>query len=443
MLKDIGFKNIITFIFVIASVFAFMIFSGTIKVGSDKNQTKGKIVVWGTLPYNTIQPFIEKSRTKDVEVIYQVKNSDSYERDLVDAFAAGNGPDLFIMNHQGILRNADKIFILPYTSFPKDQYLGNYIRESKIFLTNNGVLAIPFFVDPLVLYYNKQLISSSFLVGYPKTWEEFSEYAKGITVSDEYGNISIAGAAMGTYDNIPLAKDIVSMLLLQNGNPIVGDDELFGKKKAVLTASPENTESAKNALTFYTTFRDRENSMYTWNESKNNAQTEFIAGTLGLYFDRMSQIPRIRKKNPNLDFGVALVPQISATSLKKTYGEMYGIAVSKHTKNMQAAILIASRITGKDVVEGLTKAMFVAPARNDLLKRKADDDVVTLSYQSAIIADAWVDPDPKATNILMRNLIRSLNAGSLGMYTALRDFDTNLQEILDRTINKVLKGRLD
>ncbi len=436
-------KNIITVVFIIAAVFAFLIFSGTIKVGKDANKVKGKISVWGTIPYNDIKPFIDQARTTDIEVSYTVKDRETYEQELVSAIAAGEGPDLFIMPHEQLLKNADKVLILPYTSFPKATYLSTYIQESRLFLTPSGVVAIPFFVDPIVLYYNKQLIHSSFLVGYPKTWEEFARYAQEITVKDPYGNIQVAGAAFGSFDNVREAKSILSLLFLQQGNPIVGDDPQTGKKRPVITATKEYSDAAKNALEFYSSFQDVQNSHYSWNESLMDSRDQFIAGTLGLYFDRMSRVADIRRRNPNLDFGVALVPQLSETSVKKTFGELYGVAVSKHTKNKSAAIIIASRLTGKDIVSKLTESLHVAPARNDLLRNKPDDAVRTLAFQSAIISDGWFDTDPEKTERLMRNLVRSVNAKSTTVFTALRNFSADLAEVLDHTINKVIKGRLD
>ncbi len=443
MLKDIGFKNVITVFFVVGAAVGFLVFSGMVKVGKDAQATKGKIVVWGTIPYNIIQPYIDESRTKDIEVIYSVKGKENYERDLVDALAAGEGPDLFIMSHGELLRNADKAFMIPYTSFPKEGFLSTYIDESKIFLTSSGILAIPFFVDPLVLYYNKQLISSSYLVKYPRTWREFADYAKTIKKVDDYGTVTIAGAAMGSYDNVTHAKDILSMLILQKGNPIVGDDPMSGKKKAILSLTKENMDAAKSAFAFYTSFQDRENSHYTWNESLEESRDYFASGDLGLLIDRASQVERMSKRNPNLSFGIAVVPQIEGSQVKKVFGELYGIAISKHTKNLKAAILIASRLAGKDVAKGFVDSFHVAPARLDLLQSIPEDERRSIIYKSAIIADAWVDPDPERSDEVFRNVVRSINAKTVPIYQAIRKMNADLQTILDDTINKVVKGRYD
>ncbi len=438
MLKEVGFKRIITVFFVVGTVIGFLIFSGMIKVGDSAKTAKGKVVIWGTIPYNIIHPYIEKIWTKDVEVVYSVKDKNTYERDLVDALAAGNGPDLFIMSHEEIIRNADKAFVIPYTSLPKEGFLTTYVKEADIFLTKSGILAIPFFTDPLVLYYNKQLIASSYLVSYPKTWKEFVTFSQKITKHDEYGTIEIAGAAMGTYNNVTHAKDIISTLFLQNGNSIVGDDQVSGKKKSILTLTEENSEAAKNALLFYSSFQDKGNSHYSWNASLEDSRNQFASGDLGLLFDRASQLEYMAKRNPNLSFGIAVVPQIEGTSTKKVFGEMYGVVISKHTKNLKAAILVASRLTGKDIVKGFVDSFHVAPVRLDLLTSIPEDANKSVIYKSAIIADAWFDPDAKNTDSVFRNIVRSINAKSIEVHQAINKLNADIQSILDTTVNKTV-----
>ncbi len=441
-IKSIGIKNIITIIFVIAIVFAFMIFSGAVKLGKDKKQTKGKVVVWGTIAPNIMHQFIDEISSDQLVVSYVRKNEDSYEEDLINAFAAGNGPDIFIMPHPYILRHVDKIFEIPYTSFPKEDFENKYIREGRIFLGEKGVYALPLSVDPVVMYYNKQLINSSFLVGVPRFWEEFAKFVKQITVKTEDGHISLAGTALGTFDNIHNAKAIVSLLLQQNGNTIVETDPLTGLKKASLQGDDKQTEKAIQALKFYTSFRNRGAQNYSWNEAMIQDREKFISGELAFYFGRASEIEKIRKKNPNLDFAVALVPQLSETSLKSTFGTMQAVAIAKHTKNLPASMQVASLLTGKDIAGRLAKAIFEVPARKDLLKKTPESNYLDVFYKSAIIANAWTDPSPKETHRIFRSLIRSLNAESLSPYEALRKANSEIDLVLNRTINKILTNKL-
>ena len=441
MLKEIGIKKIITVIFIIGGIFAFLIFSNVIKTGSDKGAVSGNIVVWGTIPFDIMQPYIDQSNTKTINVTYKVQNKATYESDILNAFAAGRGPDLFIMPHENILRNADKIFEIPYTSFSKNDYQSKYINEANIFLTNTGVLSIPMSVDPMVMYYNKQLISSAFLIEPPKYWDELSAFSSKISFVDAGGAISQSGVAMGTYDNIRNAKGILTTLLLQNGNRIVGTDLLTGKKRAELAFSDDSFEQAKQALEFYTSFSNFGNSNYSWNESLDSSLEKFITGELALYFGKASEMENIRKKNPNLDFDVTLMPQINETSIKTTYGAMTGVAISKQTSSKAAAISVASSLSGKNISEKLTRDLSIAPVRRDLLKNKPDDARLTLFYNSAIISNAWFDPEPQSTSILFKNLIRSINTDSKNPDAALKRINSELNNVLNRTINLVIENK--
>lgn len=441
MLKEIGIKKIITVIFIVGAIFAFLIFSNVIKVGNDSNVVSGKVVVWGTIPYDTMQQYIDQSNTKTIDVVYKVQNEGSYESDILNAFAAGRGPDLFIMPHENILRNADKIFEIPYTSFPKTQYQSTYINEANIFLTSTGVLSIPMSVDPMVMYYNKQLISSAFLIEPPKYWDDLTTFSSKISLVDAGGSISQSGVAMGTFDNIKNAKGILSTLLLQNGNRLVGTDPLTGKKRSELSFTDDSFEQAKQALEFYTSFSNFGNGNYSWNESLISSREKFITGELALYFGKASELENIRKKNPNLDFDITLMPQISETSIKTTYGSMMGIAISKQTPNKAAAISVASSLSGKIISEKLTRDLFVAPVRRDLLKNKPDDAHLTLFYNSAIISNAWFDPEPQSTSLIFKTLIRDVNTGSRTPDGALKIANSQINNVLNRTINLVIESK--
>lgn len=439
MLKEFGIKNIIVAIFVLGAVISLLVFSGLIKIGTNSDVASGKVVVWGTIPFATIQTYIDQSKTKNIDIIYKKQDPQSYEADLVNAFAAGVGPDLFIMPHENILRHVDKIYEIPYASFPKDKYEATYINEAKLFLTKNGILAIPMSVDPMVMYYNKQIISSAFLIDVPRYWEETIPFVAETTLTDANGSISISGAALGTYDNILNAKGILSTLLMQNGNKIVGTDPITNKKRAEISFSENTFTSSEQALSFYTSFSRFGNQNYSWNEALALSRESFIAGDLALYFGKMSEVEQIRKKNPNLDFDVALMPQINETSIKSTFGSMTGIAIAKQSKNISAAIAVASKLAGNTISEQLSRDLLVAPARKDLLRNKPDDARLTLFYNSAIIANAWIDPDPEATESLFKNLIRSVNTGSLASSDALRRANADLEIILNRTINTSIK----
>lgn len=440
-MKELGIKNIITGIFVVAAVIAMMIFSGAIDLGSKDKEAAGKVTVWGTVSSQTLRKYIDQIKDQNLTINYTEKKEATYQDELINAFASGTGPDLFIMPHEGILRHRDKILEIPYASFPKDTYQNTYIDEATLFLTNTGSTALPLMVDPLIMYYNKALISSSFILDIPEYWDELGPFASQVTQYSGTGEIVISAAALGTYDNIEHAKALVSAMIMQNGVDIVGTNSINNKKQSTLSLDDTNVKKTSQALDFYTSFAEFGSNTYSWNEALVDAQNKFIAGEVALYFGRASEVENVRKKNPNLDFGVQLLPQVRESTTRLTQGAMTGIAVSKQTKNVPAAIAVASKIAGAITTEGLSAELLVAPARKDLLRKKPDDALRTLVFNSAIISRGWIDADPVRTDALFKTIIRNINTGAQTSQNAVSRATADLNTILDQTINIGISSR--
>ena len=434
-MKELGIKNIITGIFVISAVVAMMIFSGAVDLGGSEKDAKGSVTVWGTIPSQTFRIYVDKAKTKDLEINYSQKNDETFENDLVNALASGTGPDLFIMSHEEVLRHTDKVLEIPYASFPKTTYEATYIDQAGLFLTDTGVTAFPLTVDPLIMYYNKALISSAFILDIPEYWSDLIDFAPQITQYSGTGEVSIAAAGLGTFDNIPHAKSIISSLIMQNGVDIVGKNPISGKNQSTLSSGDANLKRTEQAIDFYTSFAQFGTDTYSWNEALIDSQSKFISGESALYFGRASEVETIRDKNPNLDFNVQLLPQVKGNITKLTQGDVTAVAVSKQTKNPPAALAAASKLVGSAITEGLAKDLLVAPARKDLLKSKPDDAFGTLVYNSAIISRGWIDSDPQRTNQLFRSMIRDINTGAQTTPDAIARSSADLDTILDQTIN--------
>lgn len=437
-MKDIGIKNIITGIFVFAAVIAFMVFSGVIKIGEKAGQAGGQVTVWGTIPFKTIQRYVDQAKEQNLTINYIEKKEITYEDELINAFASGSGPDLFIMSHEGILRHSDKLLEIPYESFPKASYEQTYIDEARLFLSDTGVRAFPITVDPTVMYYNKQLISSAFILDVPEYWDDFVGFAPEVTEYSGTGEVVISAAALGTFDNIPEAKNIITALIMQNKNNIINTDPATMKLRSVLSFDEDEIQKTAQALDFYTSFSQFGSNTYSWNEALVDAKNKFISGDLAIYFGAGSQAEDIRRKNPNLDFGVALFPQVRGNTTRSTHGAMTGIAIAKQTGNVAASIKVASKLAGLDIAAGLANDLDVAPARKDALRDKPDDALRTLIYNSAIISRGWIDADPDQTDDLFRELVRNINTGALSTRDAISRASADLNTILNRTINTTI-----
>src|SRR5690606_35375097 len=80
--------------------------------------------------------------------------------------------------------------------------------------------------DPLILYYNRAILSSHRVVNAPSTWEAVSGLALTITQRDDRGTVGRSLIALGEYQNVRNARAILSLLLMQAGNSITVRSDL-------------------------------------------------------------------------------------------------------------------------------------------------------------------------------------------------------------------------
>lgn len=399
-------------------IFGLLIFSGKIPVG-EKSATetlKGSLVIWGKLPGDAVRATTDQLRQtfKEVTITYVQKTEATFQNDLVNALASGVGPDMVIITPAEVIQNKDRIFEIPYESFPQAAFQNTFIDQGSLFLTNTGVLAFPYVVDPLVMYYNRDLLTNSFTVSAPKTWDDLVTLNQKITVKNDAGALMVQTAAMGTYDNITHAKEIIAAMIFQTGNKIVSWDPFTRKYISRFSQQDASgTSGVVNALGFYTSFANPNDAeRYSWNGSLPKDKNQFIAGKLATYFGFASELEGIRILNPNLNFDVTLFPQRTTGTVKATYGKLHGLAIMKLSKNTNLAIAMAQQLISKDAV-GIYLAgdRFMISARKDMVGTDSPDAYKTLFNRSAIIAQGLLDPDPAKTSALFKRFVDQINSG--------------------------------
>ncbi len=437
-------KNFSTFqigvfvVCVLGVVFAVLIFSGKIPTGKNEpTAVTGSIVIWGTLPYKAMNPMLDVIRKtyKDVALSYSGKDPASFQNDFVDALASGTGPDLVILTPADLVQNRNKIRPIPFMSLPEATYRSTFIDQASLFLDTTGVLAFPLFVDPMIMYYNRDMLTSLFVVQPPATWDEVVDLNKKNTKKDNAGKLLVETVALGTFDNITHAKDIMSLLMFQSGSKIVDFSPTDKKYVSVFASMVNGASPTANALSFYTSFvNPLDADHYSWGANLPKDKDQFVAGKLATYLGYASELVGIRTRNPNLNFDIALVPQRATSPVKVTYGNMYGVAIVKSSKNPGLATTIAQQMATTDAITAYlgADATFV-PARKDLLSNPPKDDFrKTLLYNSAIISKSWIDPDRVQTTALFQKIINQLNAGLIKPQETTTSADSLLTSLLNR-----------
>ncbi len=424
-----NFQSVVIGVFIVAAILGILVFSGAIPIGEDSEGSLGTVVLWGTLPTASLAGPLEafNDANPDFVVEYAEKSAETFDRDLLEALASGTGPDLFFLSDDLAHHYADKIIAIPYASYPPAAFKNVFAGAGEVFLTNAGILALPVAIDPLMLFYNRSLLDAAGIVFPPKDWEEFSLQVAQLTEKDDANLISRSGVALGQYANVAHAKDILAMLFMQAGNPIVAEES--GALRSILD-SPVGAYNLPSVLEFYTSFADPNSPLYSWNRSFANSADVFSSEGLAFYFGYASEVETLVNRNPNQNFFIAPVPQIKGATGRLTTARVEGLAVSAASQNLNTALAAASLLSSSDFAAGYAAGRSVAPARRELLAAPPPDTFSPVFYSSALFARSWLDPSPPDTENIFSSMVNSVLSNNLSPADAVQDASSKLELLL-------------
>ena len=114
-------KKLSTFQIVVTGAFLFFIVVGVMlfatSSGLGGNANIGQVTIWGTYDdqiVNAVTRELSFDDSRFEEVTYVEKDARFFNDELVEALASGDGPDLFFLEQDTIVRHKDKIFPIPY-----------------------------------------------------------------------------------------------------------------------------------------------------------------------------------------------------------------------------------------------------------------------------------------------------------------------------------------
>ncbi|MCD8494865.1 MAG: ABC transporter substrate-binding protein [Candidatus Pacebacteria bacterium] len=428
-MQKLDFQTIFLIIFGIGALIGFALFatSGSQGGGGRNAGPSGAIVVWGTLPQEGMAPLITTidDLYPNLSVSYIQKDAQTFDRELLRALAEGRGPDLFFVTDETLLAHRNKLFAIPFESYPPETVRETFIDQAEMLVDTEGVLGFPIMVDPMVMYVNRDILASSFVVDPPVFWDEFFALAPRIVQKNDAGALRQSLVAMGTFANITHGTDVLELIMLQAGNPLVGRNEA---REPVVVFQEGGV--AASAVRFYTTFSNPAQPAYSWSTAQKNDQDAFIEGTLALYFGYASEARLLRERNPNLNFDVRMMPQMRDTQLRATSGRLTFVGISRMSQNIPGAYLVAQQFAQPFAGAYLRDQFFVPPVQRSLLRETPTDPLWLMFYNSAISARSWPDPDPQATRELWRAVIQDTASGRVRVDDAIRRMHAGLVQLL-------------
>lgn len=396
-------------------IVAVLVFSGLIPgLKGSSGSVAGNVTLWGTLPKNAMEGLVDdlNRNNKPLVVTYVEKNSATFDRELTEALASGYGPDLIMLPRELIYRHSDKVYPIPYSVLSARDFKDTFVEEGELYLVGSGILALPFRLDPMVMYWNRDILSGAGIPLPPSTWEGLSAMVPKLVSKDESGNITRSAVAFGEYKNVNYAKDIVALLSMQAGTKIV--ERTSGGLQVVFgDALGFSQKPADAAVRYFTDFSNSVQPVYSWNKSKAKSRDAFVAGSLAFYFGYASELFSLRSQNSHLNFDVAKVPQTAGSPTALTIGRIDGLAILKGSQNIPAAMQTAFLMTSANFQAGLVQVTFLPPVRRDLLAQKPGDSYLNIFFGSALMARGWLDPGASATEAIFAELIDNVVSGRL------------------------------
>lgn len=393
------------------------------------------LTVWGTRPetyfrgafstYTATRPYVTLKYT-------QVTQTD-YRSQLIEAWALGTGPDIFLFPADELLSYQDFMAPAPATTtnytYETTKQFG--IKEETVITKNDvrgpsvsslkqdfvdtaatdlviegKVYGLPLSIDTLVLYSNRDLLNQARIALPARTWDDFVKQVPLMTVINSEGVIIRSGASIGTAENVSHAEDILSLIIMQNGGSIVSTST------GVATLGSINKDATEQAILFYTDFAREIKSVYSWNDLQEQSLNAFAAGNVAYYIGLQSDDATIQERSTGLNYDISEMIQID--SQQPLNLAQYGaFGVSKTSKSVDTSWNFAQFLTSNIGAGKYVSASLETPARKDLidvlLKTSTEQKYQVFAGQ-ALSAVSWYKGAHKDG---VKNILDSVITGSL------------------------------
>ncbi len=420
-----------------------------------------KLEMWGVFDdsdaYNEIISQYRALNPYVGDITYRKLPVETYKEDLLDALAAGKGPDIFMIRNSWRETFEDKIALAPEYMLNEKQFRDAFVDVAATDFVDEGkIYGAPLSVDSLALYYNKDIFNAAGISRPPVTWEELGDILGRLNFIDQFGNITQSAIALGTAYNINRSTDILSALMLQKKGDISRQND--GKNISL------SDQRSREAFDFYTQFSRLNSASYSWNPRLHYSIDAFYEGTLAMMINYSWQYPAIKQKNAKLNFGIAPLPQFVGEQ-PENVANYWGLVVSKNKVKSDAKQATASAapkvdpekenflrvheswqflnfftfphtnntMTFRNGLSGTTKdlalpfdpakkylAKTLKPAaRRDLVEEQKNDVVLSSFAAGNLIAKNWYQGNMEGVEAILAEAIETVSSGQKSLHEAL------------------------
>jgi ABC-type glycerol-3-phosphate transport system substrate-binding protein len=378
-----------------------------------------------------------------VRVTYQQHDPATYATELVEALAAGRGPDIFAFpagetrRWQEFMRPAPKQFILPVNEVQNTLLQKKNVVVGKIYSTltpkqldsmfvktvaadallDTNLYGLPLAVDTLTLTYNQALLDSGRVGQPPQDWNTFKDAAIKLTHRDSNGTITQSGAALGTGSNISDSANIVALLMTQGGVDLSGSraPDFSGGQRGAGSPSEE-------ALRFYSDFSQKTKETYSWDGRQPAVVEAVAAGRVAMAFLTPSTVARLRQQQPRLPLLMTAVPQLNDSGSPAAIADYWLYGVAKASPEGQRAWgVLQEMTTNEPALSKFATTTRRGPTLRSVavsLQQSDDPEVVALANQSLVARTWYHGYDLTAAQRSFNTVLDAVSAGTTNISDA-------------------------
>lgn len=352
--------------------------------------------------------------------IRNFNNLEEYQSALLNALAAGAGPDVFMIQNGSLLKEINKLWPAPAEKYSLVNLRSHFPQVvEQDFVYQNQIYALPLSIDTLALIYNRDLFNQAGVVMPPATWEELTGMISKFVRKDGSGRFVRFGAAIGgSKKTIVNAADILDLIRLQKGSVSLSD------------------QAGQEALAFYIQFVNAVSPYYTWDNAVSADDWEmFISGKLAMIFGYASQFREFKNRGPFLNTLAAPAPQFSQEEKNVAYPRYWGLGVASQSRNRNVAWdLVIYLTTDSAAVKTYLDQSQKPPALNVFINQKINDPDVGIFSRQALIAKSWQKVDAVKVSDILSEAIEAVSAGRLNVKSALELAQSQFDKLITSSL---------
>ncbi len=384
-----------------------------------------------------------------IQIEYRKFRPEEYDQQLIQAFAEDRGPDLFSIHNNWLRQYINKLSPMPptitYAVFTttgggvnqttvvtpgtvngltqkqvRDLFVpvveGDVMAPESATSTKPAVYALPFYVDSLAMYFNRDIMAQNGITPpAPMDWEtmraQAEKYSKPTDQAARAAGITQSIVAMGTGASVHASSDLLAALMLQSGAPIGQIPGQVGINLRGSTTAAGDPLPGVAALGFYLDFSNPEQKSYTWNPKSGDSLEAFTQGRVAYYFGYSYDLATIRARNPRLNFDIAPLPVPKGVTVPISIANYWMEAVAKKSQHKDEAwlFILETATQNKDALNKFLPRTKRASALNEIVQTQLEDPDLGVFARQNLTAKTWYHGrSSAAADLILSQMIDSV-----------------------------------